>query len=297
MGRYLTARSARVGSVAIIVIAIAATGFAQRFRLPEGPNVPARYRPQNFNDGAFSHCKLMYRSVRSEANGMGWGTDYPYAGINLMTRVREITKRRSVSTPTASRTTGWCGRWTMRSSGARSRWPLMSAPRSSLPKRRCGCVNICSKADFLWVDDFWGTRGVGAVGYEMQQGAARIPHRGRTRRSPDSSHACSSSTQMPQVTSINFWRRSGGVTSERGPDSPHADFQHDRGRAWPDHGADDAQHRHRRFVGARRRRSASSSCTSRPTATRSASTSCCTRSLTDTQGRFAEGAARRRLNV
>ena len=34
MGRHLTARNARVASVAIIVIAIAATGFAQRFRLP-----------------------------------------------------------------------------------------------------------------------------------------------------------------------------------------------------------------------------------------------------------------------
>jgi hypothetical protein len=34
----------------------------------------------------------MYTSVVSEANGMGWGTDYPYAGINLMTRVSELTK-------------------------------------------------------------------------------------------------------------------------------------------------------------------------------------------------------------
>jgi hypothetical protein len=31
--------------------------------------------------------------------------------------------------------------------------------------------------------------------------------------------------EIPQVTSINFWRRSGGTTSERGADSPHADFR------------------------------------------------------------------------
>ena len=30
---------------------------------------------------------------------------------------------------------------------------------------------------------------------------------------------------IPQVTSINFWRRSGGSTSERGDDSPRANFR------------------------------------------------------------------------
>jgi hypothetical protein len=30
---------------------------------------------------------------------------------------------------------------------------------------------------------------------------------------------------VPQVTSINFWRGSGGTTSERGPDSLHPDFR------------------------------------------------------------------------
>jgi hypothetical protein len=31
--------------------------------------------------------------------------------------------------------------------------------------------------------------------------------------------------KIPQVTSINFWRGNGGTTSERGPDSPHANFR------------------------------------------------------------------------
>ena len=30
---------------------------------------------------------------------------------------------------------------------------------------------------------------------------------------------------LPQITSINFWRRSGGSASERGPDSPAANFR------------------------------------------------------------------------
>lgn len=31
--------------------------------------------------------------------------------------------------------------------------------------------------------------------------------------------------KIPQVTSINWWRRSGGETSERGSDSPSANFR------------------------------------------------------------------------
>ena len=41
----------------------------------------------------------MYRQVRYEALGMGWATDYPYAGINLMTRFSELTTAQ-VSTDT-----------------------------------------------------------------------------------------------------------------------------------------------------------------------------------------------------
>ena len=61
-------------------------------RLPEGRAVPPRYPPANFEDGAFTACKIQYTSVTREAEGAGWSTDYPYAGINLMTRLSELTK-------------------------------------------------------------------------------------------------------------------------------------------------------------------------------------------------------------
>ena len=86
-------RRTRVLAATMVLALAAATAFAQRFyRLPEGPQVPPRFPPTHFADGTFTHCKLMYTSVRSEANGIGWATDYPYAGINLMTRVAELTK-------------------------------------------------------------------------------------------------------------------------------------------------------------------------------------------------------------
>jgi hypothetical protein len=42
-------------------------------------------------DRAFTVCRLMYDSVRWEAGGQGWRTDYPDAERNLMVRLAELT--------------------------------------------------------------------------------------------------------------------------------------------------------------------------------------------------------------
>ena len=69
-------------------------GFGSEGRLPEGLMVPPKYPTQNIEDGNFRVCKLVYTSVRREANGMGWSTDWPYAGIHLMIRAAELSKTR-----------------------------------------------------------------------------------------------------------------------------------------------------------------------------------------------------------
>jgi hypothetical protein len=38
-------------------------------------------------DGAFTVCKIPAHVRLLEPEGFGWSTDYPYAGINLMTRL------------------------------------------------------------------------------------------------------------------------------------------------------------------------------------------------------------------
>ena len=42
-------------------------------------------------DGSWHFCRLMYRQVRSQQRGLGWGTDYPNADINFSTRLSELT--------------------------------------------------------------------------------------------------------------------------------------------------------------------------------------------------------------
>ena len=102
-------RRTRVLAALLLVIGAATAVAAQRYRLREGPQVPPRFPPAGFGDGAFTHCKIMYTSVGARPNGMGWATDYPYAGINLMTRVVGADQdARSAATRTAIRTTGSC---------------------------------------------------------------------------------------------------------------------------------------------------------------------------------------------
>ena len=80
--------------IAFATAVVAQRGFGGGFggRLPEGPGVPIRSPQKGFEDGHVAHCKLEYTSVRREASGVGWGTDYPYAGIHLLTRLGEMTK-------------------------------------------------------------------------------------------------------------------------------------------------------------------------------------------------------------
>jgi len=80
------------------------------------------------------------------------------------------------------------------------------------------------KGGFLWVDDFWGTRAWEDWSAQMRRVLPEypivdVPADHATR------HMLFNIEKVPQVTSINFWRRSGGTTSERGSDSPHANFR------------------------------------------------------------------------
>jgi Domain of unknown function (DUF4159) len=202
----------------------AAAPMVAQFRLPEGPGVPPRFPRASFHDGGFTHCKIMYRSVRREANGMGWSTDYPYAAINLLTRVRELTKTR-VSLDEHGQPNYWVVRLT---DDALFSCPFTMATDVGTaefsPEEGQRLREYLLKGGFLWVDDFWGTAAWEQWSSEMKK---VLPEYGI--QDVPSDHPIMKSmfalSQIPQVTSINFWRRSGGITSERGDDSPHASHE------------------------------------------------------------------------
>jgi hypothetical protein len=211
--------------VPFLILVCCTFAAAQRFRgVMEGPGVPPRFPPEGFGDGAFAHCKLMYTSVWREANGYGWSTDYPYAGINLMTRVGELTK-----TPVSVDKHGEPNYWVVRlTDDALFRCPfLMGTDVGTLefsPQEARRLREYLLKGGFLWVDDFWGTHAWEQWSSEMRK---VLPEFKITEIPPDHPvrHSLFEVMKIPQVTSINMWRATGGITSERGADSPYANFR------------------------------------------------------------------------
>jgi hypothetical protein len=223
----LLPRVRRVGVAAAVCALALATAASAQFgfgRLPEGRAVPPRYPHPGFEDGAFMVCKLQYPSVRSEAEGFGWSTDYPYAGINLMTRMAELTR-----TPISLDEQGEPNYWVVSlTDPALFHCPFTIASDVGTmglsPEETASLRAYLLKGGFLWVDDFWGTPAWEQFASEMYRA---LPEYRIVDVPPD--HPLLNSMfqvrAIPQVTNISFWRRSGGATSERGADSPHANFR------------------------------------------------------------------------
>lgn len=220
-------RTARLAASLILATALAAVASAQYGqwgRLAEGPRVPLRLPPTDFEDGAFTFCKVMYTQVRYEDMGVGWATDYPYAGNNLMIRLSELTK-----TP-VSMDHGEPNYWVVRlTDDALFRCPFTMASDvgtlgfrpEEVPKLR----QYLLKGGFLWVDDFWGTPAWQHWSAEIRKVLPEYPIIDVAMDHPIR-HIMFDIVTLPQVTNIQFWRRSGGrYTSERGTDSPHANFR------------------------------------------------------------------------
>jgi hypothetical protein len=216
-------------SAVILILAVSA-GYAQRgFREGSGRfgGTPPRFRPADFRDRRFSFCKLMYDSVRSEPSGIGWSTDYPYAGINLMIRLSELTK-----TDVSMDGEGEPNHWVVRASDpALFDCPFLMATDVGTAgfksEEVAGLRQYLLKGGFLWVDDFWGERAwqqwqgeIGKVLSPADYPIVDVPI----------SHPIFRSlfelSKIPQVTNIRFWRATGGsVTSERGTQTAEAHFR------------------------------------------------------------------------
>jgi hypothetical protein len=223
-------RSRRLVTLAAIVMVVASGAYAQRgFREGSGRfgGTPPRFRPPDDGDSRFAFCKLMYDSVRFEPSGIGWSTDYPYAGINLMIRLSELTKT-DVSMDAEREPNHWVVRLTDPA--------LFDCP--FLMGTDVGTVGFSSaevarlreyllKGGFLWVDDFWGT-----AAWEQWRGqiAKVLPPSDYPIIDIPAEHPLLKSfvkvNKVPQVTNIRFWRSTrGSITSERGAETADVHFR------------------------------------------------------------------------
>jgi hypothetical protein len=215
-------RSSRVVLVAGLLLVAAAAGAQDWFRgYGRGYNrVPPRLPKADSYDGAFSFCRALYTSGFREQSGSGWNTDYPDADVNFSIRLSELTKVRVGKQSTGDPnhivvpvTDDWvfnCPWLHMEDAGTAF---FTDAEVSQLR-------TYLLKGGFIWADDSWGSFALS--NWEEQIGRVlppgEFPIRDITPEHPVF-RTMFQIAEMPQVPSINHWRRSGGGTSERGSDS------------------------------------------------------------------------------
>ncbi|OFW16224.1 MAG: hypothetical protein A3F70_08775 [Acidobacteria bacterium RIFCSPLOWO2_12_FULL_67_14] len=213
----------RAAFVAVMVMCLATTAAAQfgrQFRGFGPRGYPVKFAgPDTFGHG-FNFCRAAYTSGRREAGGQGWSTDYPDAELNFSIRLAELTKTRVSKDGRGSpdhlvvqltdESVYQCPYLHMEDVGTAA---FTDAEVRSLRE-------YLLKGGFLWVDDYWGS-------YAWQNWASQL-----ARVLPPSEYPIEDIgadhplfrmmfdvKALPQIPSIQFWRTSGGSTSERGADS------------------------------------------------------------------------------
>ncbi|MGH9241087.1 MAG: DUF4159 domain-containing protein [Vicinamibacterales bacterium] len=224
MPRLRAGIAARIATVLVLVAGAGAVSVAQRFGVIEGAGAGIRVPPRDFNDGAFTVCKWMFRSDRSEPSGVGWSTDYPFGEINLLIRLSELTKVR-----VSRDRRGDVNYWVVRATDDQLfNCPILigsdvgTAALSNAEVQRLR--EYLLKGGFLWVDDFWGTP---AWDHWTSQIARVLPEFPIVDVAPSDPmrQAMFPIAEVKQVPSIFSWGGPGSDPRERGNDSPHANFR------------------------------------------------------------------------
>ena len=205
--------------LALVVVLLAPSGpaFAQSSRVTIGAirvMTPGRSLLPEI-PGGFTFCRLMYTRIRTEQRGQGWRTDYPEGDRNLTTRLSQLTP-----TPVSGWLDGRPGFAVLRATDPELyRCPfLFSSDVGTVGFSDEEAKNLREyvlKGGFLWADDFWGGRAwshwVGEIGRIFPE----FPIEDLPFDHPLFSIVYQVS-EIPQIPSIQFWRQSGGRTSELG---------------------------------------------------------------------------------
>jgi hypothetical protein len=165
--------------------------------------------------GGFTFCRLVYVRTRREQRGQGWRTDYPDADWNLTTRLGQLTP-----TPIAGWKDGRPGFAAIRATDPE----LFECPflfssdvgtASFSPEEIERLREYILKGGFIWADDFWGNP---AWTHWLRQIEQILPEWTVEELPPE--HPLFSIVyhidEIPQIPSIQYWRESGGGTSELG---------------------------------------------------------------------------------
>ncbi len=179
---------------------------------------PPKFPTATTFDGNFHFCRIMFTSDRREKQG--WGTDYPGADINLSVRLAELTKIRVTLTQDGEeqvpdavvvRLTDdalfQCPFTLMEDAGT------AHFTDSEVTRLR----QYLLKGGFLFVSDYHGTAAQEQFDDEIGRvlPPAQYPSVDLTPPNHPLWHTMFNVSRLPQIASIQTWRRTGGSTIER----------------------------------------------------------------------------------
>ena len=197
-------------------------GWGRRNRMP-----PRFADPNAASDGLFTFCRIFFESVRGERSGQGWRTDYPYSDINFMTRFSQLTsvKIRQDGDGAPDHVVVSLLDDTI--------YDYPFAFMSDVGTLGLSPLEIDRLRDYLlrggvlYVDDFWGD--LAWIHWQEEIGKVLPPDEYPIVDIPldhEIFNTFFTIREVPQIPSIQHWRRSGGsTTSERGWETREPHFR------------------------------------------------------------------------
>ena len=216
-------RSATAAATAAIIAVGASAALAQRIWFGGYGYTPPRFPTKQSFQGSFNFCRAMFESNRREKRG--WSTDYPGADLNFSTRLAELTKAPVTMRDDADEEDAPDAVVVRLTDDALFKCPYLlmqdagTASFSDDEARRLR--DYLLKGGFVFVSDYWGERA--REQFDEQIGLA-LP-RGQfpiVDLPLDHSiwHTLFDVRIVPQMPSIQSWRRSGGGNTDRGVTAP-----------------------------------------------------------------------------
>jgi hypothetical protein len=218
-------RFATLAATAAILALAAATGLAQRIWYGGYGYTPPRFPTKHSFQGSFNFCRAMFESDRREKRG--WSTDYPGADLNFSTRLAELTKAPVTMYADAEEGDQPDAVVVRLTDDALFKCPYIlmedagTAYFSPLDAQRLR--EYLLKGGFAFVSDYWGERA--RAQFDEQIALALPPSRFPTVDLPLTHpiwHTLFELKTIPQMPSIQSWRRTGGNTDRGVYDPPSA---------------------------------------------------------------------------
>ena len=211
----------RVSTLAVILLIVGASitvVHAQRIWSGYYGRTPPRFPTRETFEGSFHFCRVMFSSDHREKQG--WSTDYPGADLNFSTRLAELTKVRVKMTHDGGEI--FPDAVVVRLTDA----ALFKCPFTLMED--AGTARFTDeevvrlrayllKGGFLLVSDYHGTFGQEQFDEEIGRALPRAEFPIVDLAPPNHPlwRTMFQVTRLPQLASINTWRRTGGGTIER----------------------------------------------------------------------------------